>query len=291
MNNPAINRLLRSRLLMPLVAVLILLASGCSTVKKAPAYTSAGASTGALSQVAPAVRFDSLTASYADWDDVALPVRLSITRPKAFSVTAQCPMKHNPWVLFSVRMLGFEVAKVWLDNDSVHAVDKYHKRYLSESLQRFLGSNDVTIGNFQDMLLGRAFLTGKAGGTLTPASSGVIRMIPSPEGLMILPAAEPHDFNYGFILDNSADCLAAASVTIGESTAVVINYATYYSTPAGAVSSVAAMQTMKGKPVDLSLTWNLQSAKWNRGVTQQWTAPKGYTRMATEQLLKLLQTF
>ena len=285
MNNPAINRLLRSRLLMPLVAVLILLASGCSTVKKAPAYTS----TGALSQVAPAVRFDSLTASYADWDDVALPVRLSITRPKAFSVTAQCTMKHNQWVLFSVRMLGFEVAKVWLDNDSVHAVDKYHKRYLSESLQRFLGSNDVTIGNFQDMLLGRAFLTGKAGGTLTPASSGVIRMIPSPEGLMILP--EPHDFTSGFILDNSADCLAAASVTIGESTAVVINYATYYSTPAGAVSSVAAMQTMKGKPVDLSLTWNLQSAKWNRGVTQQWTAPKGYTRMATEQLLKLLQTF
>lgn len=291
MNNPAINRLLRSRVLMPLGAVLILLASGCSTVKKAPAYTSTGASGGALAQVAPAVRFDSLTASYADWDDVALPVRLSITRPKAFSVTAQCTMKHNQWVLFSVRMLGFEVAKVWLDNDSVHAVDKYHKRYLSESLQRFLGCNDVTIGNFQDMLLGRAFLTGKSGGTLTPASSGAIRMIPSPEGLMILPAAEPQDFNYGFILDNSADCLAAASVTIGESTAVVINYATYYSTPAGAVSSVAAMQTMKGKPVDLSLTWNLQSAKWNRGVTQQWTTPKGYTRMATEQLLKLLQSF
>ena len=154
MNNPAINRLLRSRLLMPLVAVLILLASGCSTVKKAPAYTSAGASTGALSQVAPAVRFDSLTASYADWDDVALPVRLSITRPKAFSVTAQCTMKHNQWVLFSVRMLGFEVAKVWLDNDSVHAVDKYHKRYLSESLQRFLGSNNVTIGNFRTCFWG-----------------------------------------------------------------------------------------------------------------------------------------
>lgn len=291
MNNPAIYRLLRSRVLLPLAAALMLLASGCSTVKKAPAYTAPGASGGALAQAAPAVRLDSLTASYADWSDVALPVRLSITRPKAFSVTAQCTMKHNEWVLFSVRMLGFEVARVWLDNDSVHAVDKYHKRYLSESLRRFLGSNDVTIGNLQDMLLGRAFLTGASGGTLTRASSASIRMIPSPEGLMILPAVEPQDFNYGFILDNSADCLAAASVTVGEKTAIVINYATYYSTPAGAVSSVAAMQTMKGKPVDLSLTWNLQSAKWNRGVSQQWTAPKGYSRIPAEQLLKLLQAF
>lgn len=241
--------------------------------------------------LAPQQRFDSLVATYADWQDVQMPVRLQLTSPKSFGVTARCNMRHDRWIQFSVRMLGFEVARVWIDNDSIHAVDRYHKRYLSEGLRRFLGNADVSLANLQDMMLGRAFIAGKGGGTLTGASMSQVRVEPSEQGVMILPKSVPSGFNYGFILSNSGNCLEAASVMAGESSAVTVNYSGFLSTAAGSVCSVASMQTVKGKPIDLSLKWNLESARWNRGEELRWETPRGYTRVQADRLLKMLSEF
>lgn len=278
------------RHLLPLMVSAVLLAavaSGCRSVKPA----GMAASGIELAGASPEMRLDRLVATYEPWTYVSMPVRLSITSPKPFSVTAQCEMKRNSWVQFSVRMLGFEVAKVWIDNDSIHAVDKYHRRYLSESMRRFLGSNDVTVGNLQDIMLGRAFITGESGGTLSRELEAKISFMPSPQGLMLLPAVEPNDFNYGFILDNEADNVAAASVTVGQAYAMVATYSRFYNTPAGAVTSAASVQTVKGPPVDFSLTWNLQSAKWNRDESRSWSAPSGYTKIPSSQILQLFSGF
>ena len=118
-----------------LMALGLFVLSGCSSLKKTQA-------SGAPQNATARERVDSLAASYAEWSTVSMPVRLSISEPKQFSVTAQCVMRRNAYVSMSVRMLGFEVASVWIDNDSVHAVDKYHKRYLSEDFRRFMGGCD-----------------------------------------------------------------------------------------------------------------------------------------------------
>jgi hypothetical protein len=258
--------------------------SGCSSLKKTQA-------SGAPQNATARERVDSLAASYAEWSTVSMPVRLSISEPKQFSVTAQCVMRRNAYVSMSVRMLGFEVASVWIDNDSVHAIDKYHKRYLSEDFRRFMGGADVTIGDLQDLLLGRAFVVGADGGTLTPALCSRLRADAMAEGLMLLPAQEPASFSYGFVLDDTANTLAAATVLAGDRHAVVVNYSDYYATPAGNVASRVAIETVKGRRIAVALGWNLKSAKWNAGNDRTWKMPSGYTRVSSAQLVQMLSSF
>ena len=267
-----------------LVALGLFVLSGCSSLKKTQA-------SGAPQNATARERVDSLAASYADWSTVSMPVRLSISEPKQFSVTAQCVMRRNAYVSMSVRMLGFEVASVWIDNDSVHAVDKYHKRYLSEDFRRFMGGADVTIGDLQDLLLGRAFVAGTDGGTLTPALCSRLRADAMAEGLMLLPVQEPASFSYGFVLDDTANTLAAATVLAGDRHAVVVNYSDYYATPAGNVASRVAIETVKGRRIAAALGWNLKSAKWNAGNDRTWKMPSGYTRVSSAQLVKMLSSF
>lgn len=271
----------------PALAVIafgLLMLAGCSSLKKTQT------SDAALNATARE-RVDSLVASYADWSTVSMPVRLSISEPKPFSVTAQCVMRRNAYVSMSVRMLGFEVASVWIDNDSVHAVDKYHKRYLSEDFRRFMGGADVTIGDLQDLLLGRAFVAGTGGGTFTPALCSRLRADAMAEGLMLLPEQEPATFSYGFVLDDKANTLAAATVLVGDRHAVVVNYSDYYATPAGNVAARVAIETVKGRRIAASMGWNLKSAKWNAGNDRSWKMPSGYTRVSSAQLVQMLSTF
>jgi len=236
-------------------------------------------------------RADSLAASYGDWSTVSMPVRLSISEPRQFSVNARCTMRRGDFISMSVRMLGFEVASLWLDNDSIHAVDKYHKRYLSEGLRRFLGGADVTIADLQDLLLGRAFVAGANGGTLTPALLPRMRIDPMDEGVMLLPVNEPAEFNYGFVLSDTDNHLAAATVLAGEKHAVVVNYDDFRKTPAGETAQRTAIETVRGRRLAAAFGWNLKSAKWNDGTDQRWTPPSGYARVSSGQLMEMLSKF
>lgn len=272
-----------------LIAIALITFTGCRSQKSA-SEGNLSANATRIEGMSAAQRVDSLVATYADWEDVKLPVRLQLSAPAKFSVSAQCTMRHDQWIQFSVRMLGFEVARVWVDNDSIHAVDRYHKRYLSESVASLLGGNTFTVGNLQDLLLGRAFLTGSHGGTLTPAMISMLSYQESPEGLMVLPrgnAATPA-ISYGFILSDRANAVAAASFIINEKYAATASYTAQSLTPAGMFASNVQITTIKGKPIDASLRWDFDSAKWNSGENRVWETPKGYTRIPVSKLTSLL---
>lgn len=292
-NLPAPTSVLRHRLptlLIPaLIGVLVIVATaltGCTSQKPAGS-TKAGAPvpTEAALQT-PAQRYDALCADYGDWQDVSMPVRISLTRPKTLSLQAKAVMKRDQWIHFSVRMLGFELASVFVDTDSVHAIDKYHRLYLSESLSMLFGGAKISIGDLQDLMMGRGFIAGPKGGTFTLPMASQLNFTPSEEGLVITPARKPTEYDYGFILYPYANNLMATSVSVGEKYAGTATYLDFTPTMAGSFAATVKLAVVKGEKAEATLKWDIMSAKWNKGENRSWKQPKGYERISAERLLK-----
>lgn len=270
-----------------LLAVIFL--TGCSAAKRGAVKQQNGEIPTDIALQTPAQRYAQLCGSYADWQDVNMPVRLSVTSPKSISLSARAAMKRDKWISISVRMLGFEVASLFVDQDSVHVIDRYHKAYISESIAKVLGSTGVKVADIQDLLLGRGFVTGDAGGTFTTALATAIEFASSPEGLMILPAIQPQEFEYGFILAPDANRIGAASVNVKNRNSGVITYTDPITTPqAGSFAGEASIELMHGKKIAASFKWNFSSAKWNTGEERTWKRPAGYSRVDAAAIISKL---
>ena len=120
---PANRSSLRRIYIPAVIAAITIIATslaGCSSSKKA-GHQQAGEPipTDAALQT-PRQRYDALCAAYGDWQDVSMPVRISLNEPKKVSFQAKATMKRNRWINFSVRLFGFELASVFVDTDSVY---------------------------------------------------------------------------------------------------------------------------------------------------------------------------
>ncbi len=282
-------RKLHILLLASVTITAILCLTGCSAAKKNAKRDLGGEIPTDIALQTPAQRYTALCESYADWQDVTMPVRVSVTSPKSISLSARAAMKRDKWISISVRMLGFEVASLFVDNDSVHVIDRYHKAYLSESIAKAFGSAGVSVADIQDLLLGRGFVTGDAGGTFTLPLATAVEFAPSTEGLMILPALQPKDFEYGFIMAADANRIAAASVNIKDKHAGVITYTDPIETrQAGCFAGESSIELMHGKKMAASLKWNFSSAKWNTGEERSWKRPSGYSRIDATAIISKL---
>ena len=159
-----------NRIITPLLLIaLSLLAASCGS-SRAPKQQLPAEIPADISLQTPQQRLTALCGSYAEWEDVQIPVRATLTSKNGLTCSGKAALKRGEWISISLRMLGFEVASVWIDRDSVHAVDRYHKIYLSESIARVMGNAGVTLTDIQDILMGRAFIAGPQGGTLSDLS-------------------------------------------------------------------------------------------------------------------------
>lgn len=268
-------------------AIIATALAGCGSQKQAGSQMAGEPIPAQASMQTPRQRYDALCAAYGDWQDVSMPVRISLTQPRRISLQAKALMKRNQWIHFSVRMLGFELASVFVDNDSIHAIDKYHRLYLSESLAKLFGGAGISIGDVQNLLLGRGFVTGTTGSTFTLPMVSSLNLQQTPEGLLITPARQPQDFEYGFILYPDANNLMATSVSVGEKYAGTATYSDYIPTAqAGSFASSVNLSVVKGKNAEAALKWDIMSASWNKGENRQWKQPRGYERISADRLLK-----
>lgn len=292
----------RRAALLPLVALLLML-SGCGASRQVATKQPAAPKEipAQISKQTPAQRYELLCRTYADWNEVTMPVRLTLTEPKSLNLSARATMKRGQYINMSVRMLGFEVAALWLDTDSIHIVDRYHKAYFSAGVAKAFGNAGLTVNDIQDLLLGRGFLAGPAGGTFTTALAPFLTLHSQPEGVMILPTQKPRNFEYGFVLAPDANRLAATSITIHTAEAptpdhpVITRDGTFlYTDPvtvpnAGAFASSATIRIPLSKPVTANLEWDFAQATWNSGDTRSWRRPSAdYRRLSSDALLRII---
>lgn len=244
-----------------------------------------------ISLQTPAQRAGAICASYAEWDDVSLPIKASISSKNGLGCSGKAAMKRGQWISISLRMLGFEVASLWIDTDSVHAVDRYHKMYISESIASLMGNTAVTVSDIQDLLMGRAFLAGPDGGTLTSQLLSRFSVEQEAAGTMLIPRAQPAGLEYGFLLSPDVNGIMAASAGIADKYPVTVTYSGFVTTRfAGSFASMAEI-SFPARKISGSIQWEFGSARWNTGLTNSWSAPKGYRRITSRQLLQTLSSF
>lgn len=245
---------------------------------------------GKVSEESLPKRYNALVDTWKPWKDMEVNAKVQITSPTKLNGAGKIYMKRGEWISVSVRMLGFEVATLWVDNDSLVAVDKFHKKYLAESTAALFGAAGVTVSDIQDLLLGRAFLSGK--GTATPADRGNYDLRAAENGWYLLPRRQPEQFTYGFLVSLTDNALRGAAVDVEGYGSVSAYYSDYFeSRTCGWFAQTVSVENSRGKKIAATLKWDLNGAKFNQGMNKKRNVPEGYERIPASSLSSLLKSF
>lgn len=266
-----------------LITLTALLASSCRSGRNA-----AGSNTGdysqntgkTLSQSQLKTMLNSLSDSYGTWSDVKIPLTLRLKSPKKISIGGTLTMQRDRSVHLSLRFLGMEVASLMVTQDSIFALYKLERLYFAESISDLLGGFPATVGNVQDLLLGRAFILGD-----TPLAPSRCTLAGNSENWTITPSG----MSYAFTLSTPTGNLESLTVTPGSRKPLTAEYTDFATGPVGPFAATTLLSATGGKTtLSAQLELNARRAEWNTGATKNWSTPKGYTRIKAADILKIV---
>jgi opacity protein-like surface antigen len=225
----------------------------------------------------------------ADWSSLKTGGNAKIDAGgKSLSSSMQMRMQRGKCIYVSLRpMMGIEVAKMVIFDDTILLVDKIHKRYMLEKASLLTGGVPVTVGNLQDIFLGRAFELGK--GSLTQSIKDDFTLEDMDGGKVRLkPREQFKGFDYNFVYDKQNNILSLdVSPTKAGASTYSVAYADVKGTVAGKVATSLKVSTkMNGRAFTLALEY--KDLKWNEDFTVDTAAPKKYTRVEGNDIMQLL---
>lgn len=278
MNRPAGHIL---ALLLALLAAVI--STSCHTQKEA----SSSAPAAGQETVSP---FMALTAScQPGWEAVRVPFSLRLTSPKEMTVGGIATMSRDSSILLSFRMLGFEVAALQVNGDTLTVIEKMNKQYLTVPVANALGGLDACVANIQDILTGRIFLLGTPAVTADMESRFSLKSTDDGRAWILAPKKQPHGARYSFSLTPSGRLEALTVVPDGfqEATAA---YSSAADTPAGSMATAIDISAeLKGKPLRATIEWDWRKARFDSDVEiKPLSVGRGYRQLDISSLLKKL---
>jgi lipoprotein len=230
-----------------------------------------------------------VTGSYVSWQQIKVPVSVKLASPKKFSVSGTAELVCGKSVMFSFKFLGMEVAWLYLSQDNITVVDKMNKRYISDSPAKLLSGFAVTATNLQDILIGHPFVLGTERFTEESMKSMVYAEC-STGGWSVQPESSLKGLEYGFWFE-PAEILNAVVVQFDGKSPVAVLYGDSQTTSAGPMASSLTVKAQLGdKPLDLTLYWNWDKAKWGDTFTpRQPIVPVNYTKVESKGILKIFE--
>lgn len=266
---------------------LVIMLVGCGSSKQASTTTPAlpqqfeGDSTYLLLK-----HLGDATSKYKEWNDVVIPIELSLSQPKEFSVTGRATMVKDESIYISIRVFGFEAANIYLNNDSIYATYKLNKLYIAEDIKKLFAGYPVTIGNIQDLLLGRAFVVGKGTLNYEMKDDLTLKLTSSSDLWSVTPNQNLKKGYYIFLFATNCDMLKMLTINIDKYNPINCIYDNTPTTPLGLSNSAQISTTIKDTPINAEIKWDLDRAKWNSGAKPNWKAPKGYNQVDASALIK-----
>lgn len=267
-------------LLLPLLSILILSAcrSTMPVVATATGDTTAAKTTKEISQ-------SILSRAQTDWDKLQVPITIRLMSPQSASISGTMSMCRGRDMLISLRYWGFEIGVLYLDDTNVLVLDKVHKKYVYEPIDKFLSGFNVTIANVQDLMLGRVFILGTQI-TAAQLNRAEIEHLGNQDWCFI-PSVPGKTISYGFTLDNQAlpTCLMVCAephqpVTIK------------YDRPCGnELAKTLSIDYVTGKlHIDADIDYNLSKIKYGDDVKiRKVTPPDNYQRIDPSQLSSMIK--
>lgn len=224
-------------------------------------------------------RLQEVAAANCPWTQLNLPLKVSLKSPDKLSLSGRIYMRRNHDIYVTLRVLGIEVANMYVNTDSIYVADKAHKYYLAEPIDKIFAGASLSIGDIQDALLGRAFINNR--GTL---SADMLNQVTVADGENnswdITPQSKINgSISYSFRLSDSDNSMQSFTVDTGSK-----QYSCSYSDPT-TIDGSRFMQRMSistkvGKTeIDATLALDFDNVKWEVPESARWRTPKNYRRI------------
>ncbi len=229
-----------------------------------------------------------LNAVYSDWQSFYAPFTLNMNKPSSLTVSGRATMNYDQATNLSLRVLGFEVAVMYMDHDSVFVADKVHKYLAAAPMSAVTDRTGLTLADLQCLLLGRMVYPGRG----TVPASGIDKLFSRSQsvgGTVLTPRKGIKGIDWTYTLTDGS--LAGLSVAPGVIEPVVFKFADFVTSPSGTVAQEVAVDArIRTKQVDASLSWSMDRAEWNSQRTAQRPTFRGYTRIGADALLNALKS-
>ena len=279
--------------ILPIFAALALIVASCaSSRQETPA-----AATPYTSSAAPALNQAVAVGANETWQDVKIPIKVSLTSPTSLSASGTMIMQRDRSVHISLKILGFEVAVLYITPDTVYALDKYHKYMLKQPIAALTKRYGVSLGNVQSLLLGKAFFPGDKYGATGEAIVNPTGDKDLPMSVIMTPisasSSQAVAQSLRFIIDTApaTQLLATLIMPTANAISTTIEYGNYVQTTyAGSIPSKISLQSSGLKSGVMSAEMELTPgrAKWNTGAAPNWKTPTGYKTISLTDLMQSL---
>ena len=235
-------------------------------------------------------RYNEIIAGYKEWRTFTTSAKVSVSMGKSLSSNAQFSMEKDKWISLSIRpFLGIEIMRLYINNDSAFLVDKTHKAVVALGLKQFTGEIPVTVGDLQDMFMGRAFLLGS--GTLDDSNRNNVNMLVNDNNgnFTVVPKRKTAGFNYGFTF-SPANELQQLLITIdGDANQPwEVNYSGVTGTEKGnVVQAMQLIMALNAQELALNAAFDINKIKWDTMLDDSPGFKSDYKRMSITEFMKL----
>lgn len=269
-----------------IILSVVLLMLGMTSCKSSRSVTS-----DVVPRVQPTAVLQEVASSYRSWETYSVSGKVSMSGVASLSSSMQLKMVKGKCVLISIRpILGIEVAKMYIDNDSAVVVNKLNKTYTSLSLSQFAEIMPVDINIVQDMILARVFDLKE--GELSLKNLKKFEISSDADNFTITPRKKRKDFAYEFMLNDAKQLTALSVSPTSSSKTYTAQYSGYVKDAVGGpASNIKFATSFRGKNIELNLNMNTTKGKWDGNVDEYFSVGMGYKKLSIAEFLTSLKSF
>ena len=227
-------------------------------------------------------------AQYATWKTLVSKGKVTLTAGAGKTVSSSMQMKMiaGRSISISVRpLLGIEMARLYIANDEIIILDRYHKIYVREKASVLTSGVPVDITTLQDILLGRPHILGK--GTFTAALAGDVVLTADNGTVKLTPVEQYEGFNYAYVFNADRNLERLDVSPAGGESIYSANYRNVETTLAGKVATEVDVAT-KLNGTDIALGLSLKTLTWNNDISDDIEIPADYQEATGSSIIKAL---
>ena len=238
----------------------------------------------------PEIILGEMAQGITPWTDFSTSGKLSLSGAASFSTSMQLKMFHDKSIVISIRpLLGIEVAKVFINNDSAVILNKYHRVYTTILLDQYKHMMPVNLQTIQNIILARPFTLDD--GTLCPNNVKKFSIATADNGFTLSPRKKQNDFSYNFSI-NTMRQVEALNVTPAHSqTTYTALYSDFVAeSPAALASNINISTTIGELDLSLLLYLNPSKVKWDSTPEEPLSINKSYRKISIAEHIELLKS-
>ncbi len=238
----------------------------------------------------PEIVLSEVAQSITPWQTYSTSGKLTLSGAASFATSMQMKMTRDMNITISIRpILGIEVAKVFIDNDSAVIVNKYHKVYTTVYLDELKHLLPVNIQSIQDIILAQPFSL--KDGTLSIENIKKFTMQVASDGYTLAPRKKQKEFAYTFTLNQAKQVEALTVKPTNSNKTYTAVYSDFVTDKPSSVASYINFATQIGdKDIALQLYLNPSKAKWDTMVDETLSISKSYRKISIAEHIELLQS-